>query len=505
MSPPKTHIGSYRIVRILGEGGMGTVYEGVDDEIQRRVAVKILHPEYARKPDIVKRFLNEARAVNVVSHPGLVQISECSQAEDGTVYLVMEYLDGETLRARMDKQPGGRLTEDQVVRFTWQLATALSAAHASGIVHRDLKPGNVMLVQDPTVLGGERVKLLDFGIAKLGQQLGRGDGLHTRTGVTMGTPLYMAPEQCLGAADVDGKADVYSLGVMMFEMLAGEPPFMADAALVLLNMHLSKAPPDLRTMAPSVSDSTAKLVQLMLSKAAVERPAMAEVVRILQSQVALLSKSATFEPEDEGQTRLLPRDSATLRPRGEKQAPQGSHRSLIAFIAKLGLPIVIISTVWALGHNQKKEPPRIPDGRKDTLSAPRSEISATPPIGSSPLRVLTIVNSHPIGATVVRVIDNKVLGVTPWRQEQPAQPSELALELRLSGYLPKSLTIRLDEDSTRTEVLTAESKPRKPQSLLRVTRAAAEKRQPSPSASKAVDPPKPIQEKSNDPVSRIID
>lgn len=228
-------------------------------------------------------------------------------------------------------------------------------------------------------------------------------------------------------------------------------------------------------------------------------------VRILQSQGTLLSRSAAFEPEDEGQTRLLPRDSATLRPHGEKQTVQGKNRSLIAFSAMLGLPVVIFSTVWVLGRTQTKEPPRIPDGRKDALSVLRSEISATPPISSTPRRVLIAVNSRPVGATLVRVMDNKVLGVTPWRQEQPAQPSEMALELRLSGYLPKSMTIRLDEDTTRNEVLTAESKPKKPQPIPRVTRAAEEKRQPSLNASKSTDRPQPTQEKSHDPVYRIID
>lgn len=504
MPPPNTHIGSYRIVRTLGEGGMGTVYEGVDDEIQRRVAVKVLHPEYARKPDTVKRFLNEARAVNVVSHPGLVQISECTQAEDGTVYLVMEYLDGETLRARLEKQPGGRLHEALAVGFAWQLATALSAAHASGIVHRDLKPGNVMLVHDPTVLGGQRVKLLDFGIAKLGQQLGRGDGLYTRTGVTMGTPLYMAPEQCLGAANVDGKADVYSLGVMMFEMLAGQPPFVADVELVLMNMHLSRVPPALRTIAPEVTNTTAQLIQRMLSKPAAERPTMAEVARILQSPNGSLHRPAAFESGDEGQTRLLPRDSATLRPNGEQRTAPRRSTSLITLGAMLGLPIVILSTVWAL-RGQTKDLLPVPDARKDARSTLRTESSPQKSTDSTTRIVSTAITSSPVGAAVVRIMDSKVLGVTPWHQEQPAQPSELKLELRLSGYLPKLMKIRMDEDTARNEVLTAESKPRKHQPVTRVTRATEEKRQPLPNVPKVTARPKSTQEKSHDPASRIID
>lgn len=486
---------------------MGTVYEGVDDEIQRKVAVKILHPEYARKPDIVKRFLNEARAVNVVSHPGLVQISECSQAADGTVYLVMEYLDGETLRDRLQKQPRRRLTESQSIGFTWQLATALSAAHASGIVHRDLKPGNVMLVKDPTVLGGERVKLLDFGIAKLGQQLGRGDGLHTRTGVTMGTPLYMAPEQCLGAANVDGKADVYALGVMLFEMLAGEPPFVADVELVLLNMHVSKAPPDIHAKAPAVSAPIARLVRQMLSKSASDRPTMGELARTLQFQGKVPSGASELAAEvalNEGETKLLKRNLSTLRPHGEKQHSPGKSRALITFSALLAVPILMLSTFLLVLHrNQKAASPSAPEVRKDALSTARPNTALEG--DSIPRRVVTAISSRPPGAMVVRVIDNKVLGITPWRQEGSAQTSNMALELRLSGYLPRPMTIRLDEDAQLNEVLTAEPKPRKPPSIPRITRAAAEKHPPSPSAPKVTDQPRLPQEKSYAPIGRIID
>lgn len=508
MSLAKSYIGSYRIVRILGEGGMGTVYEAVHDGIDRRVAVKVLHPEYARKPEIVRRFLNEARAVNVVSHPGLVQISECGQSEDGTAFLVMEYLDGDTLGGRLKKRPENKLTEAQAVGFAWQLATALAAAHATGIVHRDLKPSNVMLVRDPTVLGGERVKLLDFGIAKLGQQIGRGDGMHTRTGVTMGTPSYMAPEQCLGAANVDGKADVYSLGVMMFEMLAGTPPFVADVELVLLNMHVSKAPPALRTIAPTVSGSVAQLVQRMLSKAAGERPTMAEVVRVLQLRDKALQQNAPaeFDPEDGGQTQLLSKNSTTLRSNGEQQTVQRKKRTLLAFSSALGLGGVILIVVLSLGHKQPIAAPDRPDIRKDVTSGVTAEAPSKSQTGAATPMVVTEITSQPVGAMIIRVADNKVLGVTPWHQEQPSQPSSMPVELRLSGYQTKSLTIRLDQDTSRNEALAAEQRPRKPQYPPRAARVAEEK---SPSLSqtpsKAIERPKVTQEKNHDPLSRIVD
>jgi serine/threonine-protein kinase len=195
---------------------MGVVYEAQHEELGRRVAIKLLYPELARQPELLQRFFNEARAANAVQSAALVQVSECSVTPDGQAYLVMEYLPGQTLRSRLEKQK--RLPEVDAARVAWQLALALVLVHDSNIVHRDLKPGNVMLVPDPADPAGERIKLLDFGVAKFVQKHNQNGG--TRTGTRIGTPLYMAPEQCLGTSDLDGKADVYALGVMLFENMA---------------------------------------------------------------------------------------------------------------------------------------------------------------------------------------------------------------------------------------------------------------------------------------------
>jgi serine/threonine protein kinase len=213
VSPPT--IGPYRVIRQLGKGGMGVVYEAVHDAIERRVAIKVLHPEYAKDRETAARFFNEARAVNRIEHPSLVQISDYGHTGEGTAYLIMEFLRGESLADRLDRlrAAGQRLAVTEVVRITWQIADALRAAHAKQIVHRDLKPGNLMLVRDPIAPGGERVKVLDFGIAKLMENGTR----RTSTGAVMGTPLYMSPEQCRGAGEVDERSDVYSLGAMLYE------------------------------------------------------------------------------------------------------------------------------------------------------------------------------------------------------------------------------------------------------------------------------------------------
>jgi serine/threonine-protein kinase len=214
--------GNFRVVRKLGEGGMGVVYEAEHQKIGRRAAIKLLHHHLADSEQYAQRFLNEARAVNIIRHRGLVEIFEYGKLPDGTLYFVMEYLEGETLRRRMAKR-GAPLALTEAVGIALQMARALAATHAKGITHRDLKPENVMLVQDPVNPGLDRVKILDFGIAKvrytevpsLSSEIA---DMKTRVGSFMGTPRYMAPEQHGQAERVDGKADVFALGVILYEL-----------------------------------------------------------------------------------------------------------------------------------------------------------------------------------------------------------------------------------------------------------------------------------------------
>jgi len=268
-------IGPYRVVDLLGEGGMGMVYEAIHTLIERRVAIKILHAEYARNTETTTRFLNEARAVNRIEHPGVVQISDFGWLPDGVAYIVMEYLRGETLASRL-KNVGGALGAQPAVSLCCQIADALAATHAQGIVHRDLKPANIMLVPDPQMPTGERTKILDFGIAKLTETL-LPSQVKTRTSTVMGTPAYMSPEQCAGAGAVDDRSDVYSLGAMLFHMLAGRPPFDTEGAGVVMAMHLYEAPPQLRTLLPGIPAALSDLVSLLLSKNRSARPSMREL------------------------------------------------------------------------------------------------------------------------------------------------------------------------------------------------------------------------------------
>lgn len=273
-------VGQYVIVRLLGEGGMGTVYEARNEQLDKQVALKILRPDYAHTPELVTRFFNEARAGNKIGHPGLVQVFDLGQLPNGSLYLVMEYLRGETLDQRL--AICRQLTEQRALALVKQLASVLKAVHEHGIVHRDLKPSNIMLVPDPDMPFGERIRLLDFGIAKMRAQGAANPVALTQTGQAMGTALYMSPEQCRGARDVDGQSDMYSLGVVFFEMLAGQPPFFSEEALALLNMHVGREPPPLGALVPGISSKTTELVHALLKKDRSARPTAAELVETIE-------------------------------------------------------------------------------------------------------------------------------------------------------------------------------------------------------------------------------
>lgn len=276
--------GEYEIVRLIGRGGMGAVYEALNANINRRAAIKVLHPEFTKEDDAVRRFFNEARAVNTINHPGVVQVSDLGKRPDGSLYLVMELLEGETLTERLQNR-GGKLPEREVVTISWQLAGVLAAAHAKSIIHRDLKPGNMMLVPDMAGPDGERVKLLDFGIAKLGGTVG--EDADSRNGQVLGTATYMAPEQFQSDLAPDGQSDVYCLAIVMFRMVSGKVPFTSTSGeLGLAAMHMFQKAPSLKEVAPEASGWLVELVDSMLRKDREKRPTMAEVLDELQRHVS---------------------------------------------------------------------------------------------------------------------------------------------------------------------------------------------------------------------------
>jgi len=281
-------VGNYHLLSILGRGGMGTVYAGEHVYIGKRVAVKVLHPRFAKYEDAVKRFLREARAASSINHPNIVDVTDFGPLNDGGVFFTMEYLEGSSLEDVIDKN--GALPLHRALNVANQLALALAAAHDKGIIHRDLKPDNIMLIPRPgrrdlirmvapapSDPGASRfviekeemydfVKILDFGIAKV---LNRDETSPSQTlaGAVFGTPEYMSPEAARGD-EVDLRSDVYSVGVILFDMCTGRPPFEAEAAAEVLAMHINKPPPNARDFAPEleVTEGTAQLIYRAMQK-----------------------------------------------------------------------------------------------------------------------------------------------------------------------------------------------------------------------------------------------
>jgi len=261
-----SQIGAYRVLHQIGEGGMGSVWLAEHAMLGRRAALKVLHPEYSSRQEIVTRFFNEARAATSIGDPGIVQIFDFGLHTDGSAYIVMELLDGEPLDKRLERL--GTLDLPDTLRIMRQVASTLGAAHARGIVHRDLKPENIFIVRDPEVAAGERAKVLDFGIAKLG---GDHSGVKTQTSAVMGTPTYMSPEQCRGAGGVDQRSDVYALGCVLVRLLCGAPPFDGEGIGDIIVKHLTVPPPVPSSLRPGIPPEVDALVLRCLAKDPAER------------------------------------------------------------------------------------------------------------------------------------------------------------------------------------------------------------------------------------------
>jgi tRNA A-37 threonylcarbamoyl transferase component Bud32 len=279
-----TLIGQYRIGSVIGTGRRGTVYEGEHTLIGRRSAIRMLDPELSRRRDLVLRFFTEARAAAAVKRAGVVQILDFGFAEDGTAYLVMELLDGRSIATAL--RDDGAMPVGQALKLIRQVARTLALVHAAGIIHRDLQPGSIHLVRDLGAIGAPRIKILDFGIAKLD---GGCEPSRTEAGKMFGTPLYMAPEQFAG--QVGERSDIYALGCILFEMLVGRPPFQGDP-LQLGIAHTSSTPPAPSSLTPGVPPEIDALIARCLAKPPGER--FASMTALAGAIDAILDRQATM-------------------------------------------------------------------------------------------------------------------------------------------------------------------------------------------------------------------
>src|SRR3569623_2071270 len=283
-------LGSYRSTDELSSGGMGTIYRARHELLGRDAAVKVLRAELTSDAELVDRFFSEARAATAIRHPSIIEVFDFGYTETGEAYLVMEFLEGESLHAYLKRFKPAGLPPQQAAQFARALANALVAAHAKGIVHRDLKPANIFLVPDAELSYGVRIKLVD----PTGQPIGRS---HTIDGALIGTPRYMAPEQARSAKAIDHRADLYSLGCILYEMVVGEAPFPKGGSGEVIAMHLFEEPPRPRDRVPGLAPELEAIILRLLQKEPTDRFASAqEVARALAGPAGVEITPSPFAP-----------------------------------------------------------------------------------------------------------------------------------------------------------------------------------------------------------------
>ncbi len=444
-------IGNYRLTARLGEGGMGVVYLAEHPVIGKKVALKAIHPELSRNAEVVSRFITEAKSVNQIGHEHIVDIADFGTTPGGEFYFIMEYLQGEAMADRLKRE--GRLDPTRAMVIGAQIADALDASHEHGIIHRDLKPENIFLLQR----GGSKdfVKVLDFGLAKLTQSEEKVTH-KTRAGSVMGTPYYMAPEQCEGKTEIDHRADIYSLGVLLFEMLTGKVPFGGDGYGEIIVKHITMPPPSVRSLVPELSPELDLILFRALAKDREQRfQTMAELRDALldpnryasaaplvavpddlsgvaraaspmaRSEMDISSKLGPGFGSGNGIVRHSGTAPSTFRQgMGEiidDLTPKRKTSRALLFAALACVTGAVVAMATQSGHDAR----------------PASPIAALP---SRPTTVRVNFNSDPDGA-MVSTSDGKTLGLTPLSIEVPYSDSAVEYLFKKQGYEVKTMYI----------------------------------------------------------------
>jgi len=454
----------YKVESVLGEGGMGVVYRCRHKIIDKKVAMKVLRADMARDAEATERFLMEAKAASAIGDDHIIDISDFGLLPDGSTYFVMEYLDGQPLSTIVNGNP---VPVARILKIADQLAEGLAAAHEAGIVHRDLKPDNIFLI----TRGGDKdfVKILDFGIAKVPTSSA---GL-TRAGSVFGTPHYMSPEQAAGAA-VDHRGDVYSFGVILYELSCGKVPFDADNFMGILTQHMYKAPVPIRALVPPPQEIPPGLDAIVL-KCLSKRPEQrygsmselrADINKLRDGLVPdavgeMMARSGGFNvPADffKVQGRMPAPVPAT--PAG---VPTKSRYALIAGIAGVLVAVGLVVAIFAQSEASPASPP--------TAVAPAKPASETPsPEAANDIIVSAgvAVGADPLDAEVWK--GNQNLGTSPVIVDVP-EGTPVSIEIRKAGYVTKKLVldgrekkvnVKLDKERGTAPVSVGRPKPGRP-------------------------------------------
>lgn len=335
--------GTYQIVRNLGRGGMGRLYEAQHTRLDRRFAIKVLHETQSRSPDAVRRFDREARVLSRIRSDHVLDVIDVLRTPDDRAAIVTACLEGEDLKARLDRVK--KLPPEQAIPLLRQACRGLAAAHAEGIIHRDLKPSNLFL--QSTADGQTVLKVLDFGVAKL-----TGDAELTRTGAVVGTPAYMAPEQARGSAKADERADVYGVGAVLYRMLTGRAPYTGQEPAQILASLLHESPPRPRRLAPEIPVGLEALIQRAMARDPADRPPDALALeRELAAFDPLGGAGATWEPSTDqpsGSTLILPRGSVD-RARSLTKAARRARPVALLLMALAALAAGAVSALIVVG------------------------------------------------------------------------------------------------------------------------------------------------------------
>jgi serine/threonine protein kinase len=449
---PGEIVGEYRVERLIGKGSFGVVYRAVHPVIGKAAAIKILKREFSADPDMVSRFISEARAVNQIRHRNIVDIFSFGAFRDGRQYYVMELLEGQPLDQYLVAH--APLSPSDALPILDRIARALDAAHGAGIVHRDLKPANVFLATDD---GVRFPKLLDFGVAKLTREDERYAGFRTHTGAMLGTPHYMSPEQCRGEA-VDYRTDIYSFGVMVQEMLTGHLPFEGDSLLKIMNMHASEAPPKLSEKNPELPRELDAPVLRMLEKNPMRRPlSVGQAYRELSDAARVAGEVVPSSPPPSIDGRAGPEPSrrafdssrarsakaaGTLGPQTFSEPPQ---RRLVAYTTLLTTGAVAVIAMAFMVSHYRTGPAPAPtigpsaqpsqSGQSEERAVPSSTIAAPPAEASVRLSVQSVPR------TAEAFIGGKSVGTAPGPLVVPRGDKPITLQFKALGYHSKNVEV----------------------------------------------------------------